>query len=142
MSVVFRPEWPGGHAQRREVGAMNILRFSVPGAAAEAVNVRQLDTRGRKAGVGVVQFNYHFAQRDSSDGNGYRCRIICSPQMAVFLIEQLRLTGIHAIDRGEALTAVACQRAIRETYAALMSPRALADDRRGRRCNTGTPAAV
>jgi hypothetical protein len=102
---------------------MNILRFSVPGNAAEAVNVRQLETSGRKAGVSVVQFGYRFAYRDSSDANAYRCRITCSAQMAVFLIEQLRVTGADAMEKGETLAAAACERAIRETYAALIAPR-------------------
>jgi hypothetical protein len=101
---------------------MNILRFSVPGAAAEAVNVRQLETRGRKAGVTVVQFAYQFAARESGDGNGYRCRITCSAQMAVFLIEQLRVAGSDAIDRGDTLLAAACVRAIREIFTSLMEP--------------------
>jgi hypothetical protein len=116
---------------------MNILRFSIPGVAAEVVNVRQIETSARKAGVGIVQFTYRFARHDSGDGNAYRCRIGCSPQMAVFLIEQLRTTGTDALDRGETLMAVACERAIRETYAALMSPRPAR-----RRRNIGTPAAV
>jgi hypothetical protein len=101
---------------------MNILRFSVPGAAAEAVNVRQLETRGRKAGVTVVQFAYQFAARESGDGNGYRCRITCSAQMAVFLIEQLRVAGSDAIDRGDTLLAAACARAIREIFTRLLAP--------------------
>jgi len=116
---------------------MNILRFSIPGAAAEVVNVRQIETCARKAGVGVVQFTYRFARHESRDGNGYRCRVACSPQMAVFLIEQLRTTGTDAVGRGDTLTAVACDRAIRETYAALMSPRPAR-----RRRNIGASAAV
>jgi len=116
---------------------MNILRFSIPGVAAEVVNVRQIETSARKAGVGIVQFTYHFARRESGDGNGYRCRVGCSPQMAVLLIEQLRITGTDAVERGETLTAVACERAIRETYAALMSPRPSR-----RRRNFGTSATV
>jgi hypothetical protein len=102
---------------------MNILRFSVAGAAAEAVNVRQLETRGRKAGVTVVQFSYRFTPREVGDGKGYQCRVTCSAQMAVFLIEQLGVTGSDAMDRGNALLAAACAQAIRETYASLMDPR-------------------
>jgi hypothetical protein len=41
------------------------------------------------------------------------------------------------VERGETLTAVACERAIRETYAALMSPRPSR-----RRRNFGTSATV
>jgi hypothetical protein len=102
---------------------MNILRFSVPGVAAEAVNVRQLETCGRKAGVTVVEFGYRFAAREPGDGNGYQCRVICSAQMAVFLIEQLGTAGSDAMDRGDTLLAAACARAIRETFASLMAPR-------------------
>jgi hypothetical protein len=101
---------------------MNTLRFFVPGEAAEAVNVRQLETRGRKAGVTVVQLAYQFAARESGDGDGYRCRIICSAQMAVFLIEQLRVAGSDAMDRGDTLLAAACVRASRETFTSLMEP--------------------
>lgn len=123
MSVLFTVGSPAGTPRGGKASSMNILRFSVPGNAAEAVNVRQLETCGRKAGVSVVQFGYRFAYRDSVDGNAYRCRITCSAQMAVFFIEQLRATGADAMDRGETLTAAACDRAIRETYAALMAPR-------------------
>ncbi|HEX8945956.1 MAG TPA: hypothetical protein VF785_22645 [Gemmatimonadaceae bacterium] len=34
---------------------MTMLQFSVPGIAAEAVNVRQLEASARKTGVSVVQ---------------------------------------------------------------------------------------
>ena len=122
---------------------MYILRFSVLGAAADAVNVRQLETRARKAGVSVVQFTYHFAHRDSSDGIGDRCRVTCSAQMAVFFIEQLRVARADAMDRGETLTAAACDRAIRETYSALIaprSPRRLRPPRPTRRRNQATGA--
>jgi hypothetical protein len=101
---------------------MNILRFFVPGEAAEAVNVRQLETRGRKAGVRAVQFACQFAARESGDGNDYRCRITCSAQMAVFLIEQLRIAGSDAMDRGDTLLAAACVRASREIFTNLMEP--------------------
>jgi hypothetical protein len=101
---------------------MNILRFFVPGEAAEAVNVRQLETRGRKAGVTVVQLAYQFAARESGDGDRYRCRVTCSAQMAVFFIEQLRVTGSDAMDRGDTLLAAACVRAIREIFTRLMDP--------------------
>lgn len=102
---------------------MNIVRFSVPGVAAEAVNVRTLEARGRGAGVSVVQFTYQFAYRDGADGNGYRCRVTCSAQMAVFLIEQLRIAENDAEHRGEANLSAACARAIREAFTSLMDPR-------------------
>jgi hypothetical protein len=102
---------------------MNTVRFSVPGVAAEAVNVRQLEPSARKAGVTVVQFTYQFAYRDAADGNGYRCRVTCSAQMAVFLIEQLRSAENDAEHRGEANLAAACARAIREAFTSLMDPR-------------------
>jgi hypothetical protein len=102
---------------------MNILRFSVPGAAAEAANVRQLETRGRKAGVTAVQFGYRFAARRPDGGNDYRCRIACSAHMAVFFIEELRITGSDAMDRGDTPLAATCVQAIRETFASLMAPR-------------------
>jgi hypothetical protein len=100
----------------------NMLQFSVPGVAAEAVNIRQLESSGRKAGVSVVQLSYHFAYRESSDGNGYRCRVTCSVPMAVFLIEQLRLRESLAVERGQDDVAAACSRGMRETYVALMAP--------------------
>jgi len=101
---------------------LNMLQFSIPGVAAEAMNVRQLALQARKAGVSVGQFTYHFAYRDSGDGNGYRCRVMCSAPMAVFLIEQLRVTESDARGRGEAEVAAACSRGIRETYTAIMAP--------------------
>ena len=110
-------------AQRRAASSVNILRFSVLGVAAEAVNVRQLEPSARKAGVSVVQFTYQFAYREFSDGNSYRCRVTCSAQMAVYLIEQLQVTESHAMERGETDLAAACSRGIRETYAALMGTR-------------------
>ena len=100
----------------------NMLQFSVPGVAAEAVNIRQVESSARKAGVSDVQLSYHFAYRDSRDGNGYRCRVTCSVQMAVYLIEQLRLRESHAVERGEADIAAVCSRGMRETYVALMTP--------------------
>jgi hypothetical protein len=101
---------------------MNILRFLVSGEAAEAVNVRRLETRGRKAGVTVVQFAYQFEAHESGGGNGFRCRITCSARMAVFLIEQLRIAGSDAMDRGDTLLAAACVRASREIFTRLMEP--------------------
>jgi hypothetical protein len=101
---------------------MNILRFLVSGEAAEAVNVRRLETRGRKAGVTVVQFAYQFEAHESGGGNGFRCRITCSARMAVFLIEQLRIAGSDAMDRGDTLLAAACVRAMREIFTSLMEP--------------------
>lgn len=51
---------------RRDVGAsgqerrmhMTMLQFSVPGIAALAVNVRQLEASARKTGMSVVQPTY------------------------------------------------------------------------------------
>ena len=123
MSVFITGGAHRAYAQRREASFMNILRFSVPGAAAEAVNVRKLETRGRNAGVTVVQFGYRFGEGEPGDDYPYRCRVACSPQMAVFFIEQLRITGSDAMDRGDTLLAAGCVRAIRETFASLMEPR-------------------
>lgn len=99
----------------------NTLQFSVPGVASEALSVRQLESSARKAGVSVVQLTYHFAYRESSDGNGYRCRVRCSPQMAVYLMAQLQIAGSLAVDSGETELAAACSRGIRETYTAIMA---------------------
>jgi len=116
----------------------NMLQFSVPGVAAEAVNVRQLESSARKSGVGVVELRYHFAYRESGDGNGYRCRVGCSPQMAVYLMEQLQIAGSLAVDRGETELAAACSRGIRETYTAIMAPQR--GQPRGRATNGGARA--
>ena len=109
-------------ARDRGCMQMKMLQFSIPGLAAEAVNVRQLESSARKAGVGGVQLRYHFVVRESHDGNGYRCRITCSVEMAVFLIEQLRLCESQAVERRQEDIAAACSRGMRETYVALMAP--------------------
>lgn len=110
----------------------NMLQFSVPGTAAEAVNIRQLEASARRAGVSVVQLSYQFAYRESSDGNAYRCRVTCSPQLAVYLIERLRLRESDALERGEVDVAAACSRGMRETYVALMAPQPPARGRSAR----------
>jgi hypothetical protein len=114
---------------------VNVIQFSVPGLAAEAVNVRQLEASARRAGVGVVRLSYHFVYRESKDGNGYRCRVMCSVEMAVFLIEQLRLRESHAMERGQDDIAAACSRGMRETYVALMAPPSPARRRSTKRGN-------
>jgi hypothetical protein len=101
---------------------MNMPQFSVPGLAAEAVNIRQLESSARKAGVTVVQLSYDFVYRQANDGKSYRCRVTCSVQMGVFLIEQLRLRESRAAERGQDDVAAACARGMRETYVALMAP--------------------
>jgi len=112
---------------------MNLLRFSVPGVAADAVNVRRLEVRARDAGVSAVRLTYQFAYRPDVDGNAYRCRITCSAQMAVFMIEQFRLLGEEAQQRGELTLAAACARGLRETYAILMAPRQRPQENRSTR---------
>ena len=109
---------------------VNSLRFSVPGVAAEAVNVSELWARAQEAGVTAIRLSYHFAYRVAGDRSEYRCYIMCSAQMGVFLIEQLRLLERHAHQRGESTLAAACERSIRETYAILMAPQQrLSEDR-------------
>jgi hypothetical protein len=102
---------------------VNVLQLSVPGIAAEAVNVKSIQTRGREAGVRVVRFTYRMAYRYAGDSNEYRCRITCSAQMAVFFIEQLAIAEVEAAHRGETTLATACARAVRETYTSLMGGR-------------------
>jgi hypothetical protein len=125
-------EGPRPVRSKKGTTPMNNLRFTVPGVAAEAVNVRQLERRARTAGVRFAQFAYQFAYRDSGDGNAYRCRVTCSGQMAVFLIEQLRLAEADATQREDIQLASTCARGIRETFAALMAP--------GRPSRTDVPA--
>jgi hypothetical protein len=70
----------------------------------------------------LLELRYHFVVRESHDGNGYRCRVMCSAEMAVYLIEQLRLRKSYAVQRGQEDIAAACSRGMRETYVAVMAP--------------------
>jgi hypothetical protein len=46
-----------------------MLRFSVPGVAAEAVNIERLEADGRAAGIVRAVFTYQFAYWPAGDRN-------------------------------------------------------------------------
>jgi hypothetical protein len=102
---------------------VNVLRFSVEGEVAEAVKVRSLQDRARAAGVHHTRFTYAFTGLHRSGRREFVCAIICSGQMAAFLIEQLGRAEAEAEQRGNTKLALACRRAAGDTLAILVSPR-------------------
>jgi hypothetical protein len=104
---------------------VNVLRFSVQGEVAEALKVRSLQDRARVAGVRHIRFTYVFTGLLRSERREFLCDVICSGQMAAFLIEQLGRAEAEAEHRGNTKLALACRLAAGNTLAILVSPRRL-----------------
>jgi hypothetical protein len=93
---------------------LTTLRFRIPKAAGDALQLGAIKRRARQASVTDVRFDVDERRSSSTD-----VKVTCSVAMAIFLVGELRAVGERAKTKHDTTLVTACSQAVTMAFKAI-----------------------